>query len=393
MEFYFDRSFFKKESLFMQKTDRTAGRIEFLTKREAVKALRYAKQVFSYHTLCPNSSGGTDLFYSNNKNEFSELIGLTRLVEKGDIDAIRKTGRILGYPDCCIDAYIEDQLYLTVNTGLNWFIRRIQKNAPFDIRMNPFDSLIRHIPCSLDCRKTMRLLDLYSEIWGSRRASQDGVSYITPLPYNISNTDGRCILDYATIRISDRKGNRLYYKPLYTSGNPDIFSEFGTANNMLISNGNISLYIDDTLISRFSLRFFVWSNEFLPLRGFYKNLFLSSFTARIIGLNSGSSFYRDERYIEIMPFVESTVATLLSKERYIALDEKVTLINNMILLPLRIMESNINLILQFNEDTENYYIRGKRLSLSIQGKEFGNIEDRRQFLQRLLDKIETNIIP
>jgi len=137
----------------------------------------------------------------------------------------------------------------------------------------------------------------------------------------------------------------------------------------------------------------VWSNEFLPLRGFYENLFLSSFTARIIGLNSGSNFYRDERYTEIMPFVESVVATLLSKERYIAMVGKVTLINNMILLPLRIMESNINLILQFNEDTENYYIRGKRLSLSIQGKEFGDIEDRRQFFQRLLDKIETNIIP
>jgi hypothetical protein len=391
MAHYFDRTYFIKESLFMYETGRRAGRIEFFRRSDAETAQRYAERVFKFTALSPNSSRGIDLFYSNEREVLLDLIRLTRLVERGDVDAIRESGKILGYPDCCIDAYIKDRLYLSVNTGLNWLIRRVQHKGRFDLEMNPFESQIRHIPCSLNCRGTQKLIDINKRIWGIGDRKEKGLAFITPLPFSFIEDEGVCILDYIKIEITHRDGDRVYYKIISNCKRERVFASLIDVNNLVISGGNFLLYRDENLKGLLPLRFFLWSNEYLFSENFYKNLFLASITARVIGVHTGANFYVDERYTKIVPYVKGVIDTLLSKNTGVVLNGGITPVNNMILIPLVIDGSNINIILQFNEDTRRFFIRGRYISLSIQGTRHKIQDYVITFLRALLNQVEGTV--
>ncbi len=165
MKTLFDTEFFKNEILFFHNSTKTAGRIEFQNRDEALIAYKNANKLFKFATLIENSSQGIDLFYSLKKKSFDLLIHHTRLVEKGETESIRITGKLLGYPSCCIDAYIKDRLYLTIETGLNWLIRRVESGNGFDPIINPFDSGIRHLPCKITCKKTIDLAKIINKVF------------------------------------------------------------------------------------------------------------------------------------------------------------------------------------------------------------------------------------
>ncbi len=72
-------------------------------------------------------------------------------------------GRLLGYPECCVSAFLD------YNNPWKWIVDpagnagRISKSgitrySP-DYRMNRFAGIIYHLPCSFDCRKTLALSD------------------------------------------------------------------------------------------------------------------------------------------------------------------------------------------------------------------------------------------
>ncbi|MCX7959276.1 MAG: DUF483 domain-containing protein, partial [Deltaproteobacteria bacterium] len=298
MKTRFNINFFKKELEYMFISGRIAGRIEFFLKDEVTEVLPFARKVFKYVYLYENQDGRTDLMYSFKKDALNSLIFHTRLVEQGDINSIRVTGEILGYPECCINAYINDRLYLTVETGINWFLRRINAENGFESEINPFNANIRHIPCSLNCTVTLKNLRLMSKIFGNTKKSDKRTAYITPLPFSYEENDEKCIRDYAEIRIISIEKDRIRYC-LNGRTPPKSLSVIKDGDTLEFENGIISVMDKNRDAGRLVLSHFLWSPLTIPDRDFYRNLFETALNySYISSLFSNSDFCsRDQRYI------------------------------------------------------------------------------------------------
>lgn len=384
--------FFKKEELYFKNSTRIAGRLEFQNYEDAYAAYLCAKKIFKYSTLKENSAGGVDLFYSNKKEALLNLIFHTRRVEKSDIESIKITGRLLGYPACCIDAYIKDRLYLSRIIGLNWLIRRVEQKESFPSFINPFNSSIRHIPCKLNCKQTIRDTKLIQKIFLGKIQDDNKCSFITPLPFNLSPDDGICIKDFIPILISDIRKNRIQYTIYKDATIPDTMKIFKDGNTIIFENGFITLKYNDILLRRLALRYIVWSRDVLPEREFYHNLFKAALYHKFSNISSiySLSFFVDKEYQILFKKVEIALKHLSNK-----MDIKCStpeIFNNMIRFSVVYNMKKFNIIVQLNRDVKNYYLKGKDISICIEGEDIGDCDKIKDFFIYLLNAIENRTL-
>jgi hypothetical protein len=107
-----------------------------------------------------------ELFYGKDKNRVSEAVHLSDLMETEIFsreDFVNKVGRIgelLGYPRCCSIAFArESSVIRTVSEWLH-ISRRIKNPGEIHFILNPYCSIIEHIPCSLICTETLRIAQI-----------------------------------------------------------------------------------------------------------------------------------------------------------------------------------------------------------------------------------------
>jgi len=122
---------------------------------------------------CDGGSGGpsrwklSHVFFSPVADRVEEAASLERAyvnAEEGarpmgaDVFA-RAMGRILGYPDCCVQAFVDAGSTATTTDLLRAAFKR---SRAFDWRLNCLDprsplTLVPHVPCSFDCRPSREL--------------------------------------------------------------------------------------------------------------------------------------------------------------------------------------------------------------------------------------------
>ena len=70
--------------------------------------------------------------------------------------AATDVGRLLGYPDCCIRAHVDDGSPLSEHHGWLTVARRVAAGGTVPFELNPgCDTVIDHVPCALTCEPTL----------------------------------------------------------------------------------------------------------------------------------------------------------------------------------------------------------------------------------------------
>ncbi len=387
MKTNFKTDFFRKELEFMRHSDRTAGRIEFFDSSEVREAEKNAMKYFRYVSVQKNSSGGTDLFYSERKKPFNLLIRHTRLVEKGDIASIRVTGEILGYPSCCIDAYIKDRLYLTVDTGLNWFIRRAEAGDKINPFINPFESDIRFVPCRLGCKDTYRIVRQMKKIFRSDARHSSETAYLTPVPFRTETAKSLCIRDFARIRIKKTEKNIIRYSFIDKSPSMDI-SSVEEGDTLIFANGIISVFAGGKSLGRLVMSHLLWSPLVLPDRGFCNELLKAIRNYRFIASpdEDSQSYVPDTGYQKLFEKVKKVV-NRFPQGGPVGFNSP-QLAGNMVRTAVYVKGIRYNIVLQYNKDARNYFLRGRNISLCIEGRSSNITAALTKILQIFLNLID-----
>jgi len=148
------------------------------------------------------------------------------------------------------------------------------------------------------------------------------------------------------------------------------------------------VYNGTNLIFRFILKYFLWSSKLLPDRDFYSAFFLTAYQHRLIGPNTDFeiSHFQDARYKKIYSIIQKLI--LSPRIQGIKIIQQPKLLGNMVILSLMAGGYRYDVGFQLNEDTKNYYIKGKLLSVYIIGCKRIENPVLVVFIKSLLNKIE-----
>lgn len=115
----------------------------------------------------PSAGRMPHVFFSRSQERADEAAALERAFVSAEQGAkplgahvfARAMGRLLGYPDCCIEAFVEAGPAASTSDLLRAALRR---SGGFDWRLNCLDprsplTLVPHVPCAFDCRPSAAL--------------------------------------------------------------------------------------------------------------------------------------------------------------------------------------------------------------------------------------------
>ena len=201
------------------------------------------------------NSGGVHVFISKSEENLKEahkfgwypLIVSGRSLHKPFIDHLR-FGKVLGYPDCCIDFFrdfnnhnLYNHLYETYkNTeGEPNFLR----NSLF---MDFTYSLIHHIPCSYTCKKTIKSAEeLLREIEKEEPEFAEKIKYNLRLPLLVFEEKNIYVFE------GERKNNRIYYSNFSFLGRQED-NKYQTilerGNNIVVKKDKIDVLKEDLIL-------------------------------------------------------------------------------------------------------------------------------------------------
>jgi len=120
-----------------------------------------------------NADGGVEAFVGTTTHEVEEAIHLTDRMDKASDDEewrrmARRVGALLGYPPCCVEAFVARPP--SVRENYMWLHVRLRLDEPGEVPhvLNPaIDNLVGHVPCSLLCEATrVRVERLLSALRG-----------------------------------------------------------------------------------------------------------------------------------------------------------------------------------------------------------------------------------
>ena len=138
--------------------------------------------------------GTWSLFFGEDPRSVHRAVELTRLMEDASFsqpwrDATLELGGLLGYPRCCVEAYMNEPWVLRQADSWINLRRRLDAGEQVHPALNPAGILAmgRHVPCSLDCEASLALqarrLDAFTEQLGGDVA--DRVSEAAANPWLI----------------------------------------------------------------------------------------------------------------------------------------------------------------------------------------------------------------
>lgn len=111
------------------------------------------------HRISHASTEGTVLFVSRDERRVSEAVS----AEEGDEHDL-ELGRLLGYPRCCVEAYLE---LPSPRRNVDVFQRAARATSTFEPRLNCLDLSIFHfiswLPCSFDCAVSKAYADAVAQ--------------------------------------------------------------------------------------------------------------------------------------------------------------------------------------------------------------------------------------
>ncbi|XOA42780.1 MAG: DUF483 domain-containing protein [Candidatus Nealsonbacteria bacterium] len=169
-----------------------------------------------------------------------------------------KLGRLMGYPSCCIDSYME-----CMNANKNIFgCMNITKDSSFPFLINPFTKLvsnaylISHFPCSLSCKKSLKLAKAISKLIQSNypRFYKKIYQYchfpVLVFPNSSANYDTR--EEIPLLLLMEKSKEEQSYKILNNALHADnnLSKNFENADTIVVSRENIKVFRNNILKSQ-----------------------------------------------------------------------------------------------------------------------------------------------
>lgn len=218
-----------------------------------------------------------ELFLSFDRAAVDDALAAAATIEESrDPDAVSRAisrmGRLLGYPDCCADAYAK-QPEISRNLD-NWLLlhKRLEKPGRVDWTMNPFIPLkalfSSYVPCAMDCEKTMAL---FREIAGLKLpgAASGDAGARTPMgPWGTA----RETAEHPVVFMLDENASVIlipegpvsedfrYRAGPHLPGSGRIACVL-RGNRLVQEPGRLRIYLDDALVDSLDLEAAVWWHQ------------------------------------------------------------------------------------------------------------------------------------
>ncbi|UZE93297.1 MAG: DUF483 domain-containing protein [Candidatus Nealsonbacteria bacterium] len=167
-----------------------------------------------------------------------------------------KLGRLMGYPSCCIDSYME---CMKANKDI-FGCMNITKDSSFPFLINPFARLvsnaylINHFPCSLNCKKSLKLAKAISKVIQSnyphfyKKIYQYCHFPVLVFPNSSANYDMR--EEIPLLLLMEKSKEEQSYKILSNALRNNLYKNFENADTIVVSRENIKVFRNNILKSQ-----------------------------------------------------------------------------------------------------------------------------------------------
>lgn len=230
-----------------------------------------------------------EIFIGRSESEVERAIELTALAESArdaaeELGPLTELGALLGYPECCVDAFVHRESHLA-RGSYTWLHldRRMTQGGAISHYLNPWAGLLvdHYVPCSLDCQRSIDL---------SRRASRlarelMGESFVEGLEERMAHpwlvllrAQGAALELIPETQV----GNRFRFETgVVTMDDPEL-TQAAEADEIVMDRERLVLLRRGEVLRDLTARAFVWWHE-QPLQ--------SAFWSRVLALRS---YRRDE---------------------------------------------------------------------------------------------------
>lgn len=180
------------------------------------------------------------------KNYFERIVENGKLIDRSE-EEIRNCGRVLGYPECCIDNLINSDFHSSFTNAVYEALRRSKKIHFLLNSLTSLYYLIPYFPCSFDCRESLiyakKLLGVMKKLEPERyRATK----FYLKLPYLFINYMMGIIFDGSI------KNSEVSYSDFNVFGQVDnVFLEaLERGNKCCILEKSIKVMRDSRLVKK-----------------------------------------------------------------------------------------------------------------------------------------------
>jgi len=170
----------------------------------------------------------------------------------------KELARLMGYSSCCIDSYMER---MKANKDI-FGCMNITKDSSFSFLINPFAKLvsnaylINHFPCSLNCKKSLKLAKAISKVIQSdyphfyKKIYQYCHFPVLVFPNSSANYDMEEEVPF--LLLMEKSKEEQSYKILNNTlhGDNNLSKNFKNADTIVVSRKNIKVFRNNILKSQ-----------------------------------------------------------------------------------------------------------------------------------------------
>jgi hypothetical protein len=157
---------------------RAVGFVENLDEGECPEVEREIAEVLGPAvTFVRRPAGGRlDLVYGLNDTRVREataLLDALETVPRHQPEIIQRIGHLLGYPDCCVQAFCVPDAFRHEQLAWTYVQQRSAAPGAVDPRLNPYTGLkLYHLPCRIDCPATLAQIEAATRALGQERPGE-----------------------------------------------------------------------------------------------------------------------------------------------------------------------------------------------------------------------------
>ncbi len=310
----------------MRKGVKKVGRVENISRVAAQTVVAKLKESFPNGVFVEIvlelqthiSWDACDVFFGYCREDVMKLIQLTKIIQGNYAQiekqkAIRDAGVLLGYPECCVDAYARASLFQRTYPVWMHLRNRIESQREALIEMNPYNKLLLHCPCSLHCAGTLAIIQLLLKelsLWKHGKMASVARKRLEKPVFSLLDRERQFVV-FKPLRAME-EDVRFRYNVVDMTGTDRRLDFIAKGDSMEIKKGCISVYRKEKKLYDYVLNAYIW---------WYKRAFHPEFWRLCIENEGVDLEYTDtvqknlhkEFYEEVQRFFEKTCSLVSNK--------------------------------------------------------------------------------
>ncbi len=196
------------------------------------------------------------------------------------VAAILAQGRLLGYPECCVQAFAsaggpirEEYLWLHI-------LRRVEADGEVSPLFHPaYPPLVEYVPCSLSCRASLDRATMMLEIWRAQEceaATQDLLGPMKRPWLFLTEGDGNRV----ELVPEGEPGERFRYRPGQWAGDHPLVRAILDGDEVVLDDTGVAILQGGRLRAALGCRAFLWWHRRVFHRDLWRGLIALRFDPR-----------------------------------------------------------------------------------------------------------------